>query len=82
MQLLPAFVFIVIVFLAGFISLQGRSSGIPSGTLQGQIRKAVLFLASAALLALFVLLFTILGKFALLMALVTIVVLFLSKKKA
>jgi len=81
-QLLPALVFIVIVFLAGLIFLQGRSVGIPSGALQGQIRKAMLFLASAALLTLFVLLFTILGKFALLMALVTIVVLFLSKKKA
>jgi len=79
-RLLPAFIFVVIIFLAGLFFLQGRKvfRGAPSG----QIRKALLFVSVTALLALFGLLFMFLGKLALLIALVTLAIFFLSRKRA
>jgi len=85
MKLLPAVIFVLIIFLAGLFFLQGRSAfkkirGV-SGTPSGQMRKAALFIATIALLALFGILFMFLGKIALLIALPVLAIFFLSIKK-
>jgi hypothetical protein len=84
MKLLPAVIFVIITFLAGLLFLQGRSAsgktGL-SGILAGQMRRAALFIAAIALLALFGVLFMFLGKIAFLFALLVLAILFLSRKK-
>lgn len=78
-RLLPAFVFITVIFLAGMFFVQGRRA--VSLAPSGQMRKTVLFISATALLALFGLLFMFLGKLALLIALLVIAVFLLSRKK-
>ena len=78
-RLLPACVFIAIIFLAGMFFVQGRRA--VSLAPSGQMRKAALFIAATALLALFGLLFMFLSKLALFIALLVIAVLLLSRKK-
>jgi hypothetical protein len=79
-RLLPAIIFIVIIFLAGLFFVQGRR--VFSGAPPGQVRKAAPFIAATALLALSGLLFMFLGKLALLIAFLVVAVFFLSRKKA
>ncbi|MCL5423140.1 MAG: hypothetical protein M1461_11815 [Nitrospirae bacterium] len=85
MKLLPAVIFVIIIFLAGLLFLQGRSVSMRmgfSGASAGQMRKTALFIASIALLALFGILFMFLGKIALLIALLVLAIFFLSYKKS
>jgi len=84
MRLLPAVIFVIILFLAGLFFLQGsRASGRMrrSGDPSGKMRKATLFIAVTALLALFSILFMFLGKIALLIALLVLAIFFLTSRK-
>lgn len=83
MKLLPAMIFIVIIFLAGFFFLRGRSAfrrrGF-RGAPYGQTRTAGLAAATVALLGLFSILFMFFGKIALLIALSAFAIFLLSNK--
>ena len=84
MKLLPAVIFVSIIFLAGLLFLQGRRASGRMGYSRapsGQMRKAALFIATIALLALFGILFMFLGKIALLIALLVLAIFFLSSKR-
>lgn len=85
MKLLPAVIFVIIIFLAGLLFLQGRHAarrpgGFP-GAWSSPVRKAAFFTAAIALLALFGILFMFLGKIAFLIALITLALFFLTAKK-
>jgi hypothetical protein len=85
MKLLPAVLLVIAVFLAGSLFLRGRSAsrrifGVAAAP-SGQMRKAALFIAATALLALFSILFMFLGKVALLIALLVLAIFFLSSRK-
>ncbi|MCL5024739.1 MAG: hypothetical protein M1497_15500 [Nitrospirae bacterium] len=84
MRLVPAFIFIIVLFLLGLLFLLGRKAsgklrnaqGIPSGA----HRRPQPLLVTVALVALTGMLFIFLGKIALLIALLTLAVYFLSAK--
>jgi hypothetical protein len=85
-KLLPAVIFIVIIFMAGLFFLQGRRASLRirdiSGLSSEQMKKSALFIATTALLALFGLLFMFLGKISFLIALFVLAIFFLSRKRS
>jgi uncharacterized iron-regulated membrane protein len=84
MRLLPAVIFVVILFLAGVLFLQARRAagrGGPSADPARQRKKALSFIAVTGLVALFGVLFVVIGKIALLVALVVLAIFFASSRK-
>lgn len=85
MRLLPAFILLLIIFVAGLFFLQTRrishSAGGFSEAPSRQTRKAGLFIATIALIALFGILLLFLGKVAVLIALITLALFFLTRAK-
>jgi hypothetical protein len=84
MKLLPAVIFVIITFLAGLLFLQGKSASRIMGVSpapSGRMKKAALFIATIALLALFGILFMFLGKIALLIALLVLAIFFFSSRR-
>ncbi len=84
MRLLPAVIFVIILFLAGVLFLQARRTAGragPSADPARQRKKALSFIAVTALVALFGVLFIVIGKIALLVALVVLAIFFASSRK-
>jgi uncharacterized membrane protein len=84
-KLLPAIIFVILLFLAGLLFLQGRTMSGRSGDISagssGRMAKPVPFIALMALVSLLGLLFILLGKIALLISVVIVALFFLSRKK-
>ena len=80
MKLLPAMLFVMLMFLSGALFLALRKVSRNPGSTSGQFKRPATFMAAIMLFSLFGLLFTFLGKIALLIALVTLALFFLSPK--